>query len=249
MSYRSLKQLTAGLHACADALRDGREFERIFIKKGARGAGIEEVIKRAKAKSIPFTFVPLEKLDRLTNVNHQGVVGIHAVIEYQELEDIVPFLFERGKNPLCIILDRITDVRNFGAIVRTAECLGAHCIIIPENGGAQINTEAIKTSAGSIGRLPICRSKDLEKTVKYLQQCGLNVVAASEKGGHLLYQADLSGPLAIIMGSESDGVSDSLLELTDANLKIPMTGDTGSLNVSVALGMFVYEVVKQRNLV
>lgn len=248
MSFKSLKQLTAGIHACSDALKEGREFERIFIRKGARGEGIELIIQRAKDREIPFTFVPVDKLDRLTNVNHQGVVGIHAVIEYQDLDAIIPFLYEKGKEPLCVILDRITDVRNFGAIVRTAECMGAHCVIIPESGGAQINTEAISTSTGAVGRLPICRTADLRKTILFLQQSGLNVVAASEKGSHLLYQADLSGPLAIIMGSEKDGVSPELLELADASLKIPMKGDAGSLNVSVAMGMFAYEAARQRNL-
>lgn len=246
MTFKSLKQLTAGIHACHDALKDGREFERFFIRKGARGEAIESIIAMAKEKSIPFAFVPVDKLDRLTNVNHQGVVGIHSLIEYHEVEDIVPFLFERGKNPLCVVLDRITDVRNFGAIVRTAECMGAHCVIIPDRGGAQINTDAIKTSAGSIGRLPICRTPDLKKTLLFLQNCGLSVVAATEKGTHPVFQASLSGPLAIVMGSEEDGVSKDLLDLCDAQLKIPMLGNTGSLNVSVALGMFVYEAAKQR---
>ncbi len=246
MTFKSLKQMTAGIHACYDALKDGREFERFFIRKGARGEAIEKIIAKAKERGIPFAFVPVDKLDRLTNVNHQGVVGIHSLIEYHEVEDVIPFLFEKGKSPLCIVLDRITDVRNFGAIVRTAECLGAHCVIIPDKGGAQINADAIKTSAGSIGRLPICRTPDLRKTLLFLQQCGLSVVAATEKGAHPVYQADLSGPLAILMGSEEDGVSPDLLDLTDANLKVPMAGSTGSLNVSVAMGMFVYEAAKQR---
>ncbi|NNC82014.1 MAG: 23S rRNA (guanosine(2251)-2'-O)-methyltransferase RlmB [Flavobacteriales bacterium] len=246
MSFKSLKQLTAGIHACNDALRDGREIERLFIRKGNHGPGIEEIITRAKERRIPFSFVPNEKLDRLTNVNHQGVVALHALISYEELEDIIPFVYERGASPLVIVLDRITDVRNFGAIVRTAESLGAHAVLIPEKGSAQITTEAIKTSAGAIGRLPICRTPDLDRSLRYLQQTGLHLVAATEKAEHTVFQAGLSGPLAILMGSEEDGVSEELLTLCDAKLKIPMKGSTGSLNVSVALGIFLYEAVRQR---
>jgi 23S rRNA (guanosine2251-2'-O)-methyltransferase len=245
--FKSLKQLTAGTHACHDALRDGREFERVFIRKGARGELFEEIIGLCKEKAIPFSFVPGEKLDRLTNVNHQGIVALHAEIAYQKYEDIIPFLFEQGESPLCIILDRITDVRNFGAIVRTAESLGAHCIIIPDRGAAQINTEAIKTSAGAISRLPICRTDSLKEAISFLKMSGLRIVAASEKGSSAIYEAEMSGPLGVIMGSEEDGVSSELLEQTDDTLRIPMTGATGSLNVSVALGMFVYEAIRQRN--
>ncbi len=246
--FKSLKQLTAGTHACNDALRDGREFERVFIRKGSRGDIFESIISRCKERSIPFSFVPSEKLDRLTNVNHQGVVGLHAEISYQKYEDIIPFLFENGLTPLCVILDRVTDVRNFGAIARTSESLGAHCIIIPDRGAAQINTEAIKTSAGALGRLPICRTDNLKEAIEFLKLSGLKMVAASEKGSMPLYKADLRGPLGIVMGSEEDGVSSDLLEIIDETLKVPMSGETGSLNVSVAMGMFIYETVRQRDL-
>lgn len=246
--FKSLKQLTAGTHACHDALRDGREFERIYIRKGSGGEVFEAIISKCKERSIPFSFVPVEKLDRLTNVNHQGVIGLHAEISYQDYEDIIPFLFEKGEIPLCVILDRITDVRNFGAIARTAESLGAHCIIIPDRGSAQINTEAIKTSAGAIGRLPICRTDDLSAAINFLRMSGLKVVAASEKGSIPLFQAELTGPLAMVMGSEEDGVSASVLNLMDETLHIPMSGKTGSLNVSVAMGMFMYEAIKQRDI-
>ncbi|MCL4149466.1 UNVERIFIED_CONTAM: hypothetical protein GTU68_037895 [Idotea baltica] len=150
--------------------------------------------------------------------------------------------------PLCLVLDRVTDVRNFGAIVRTAESLGAHCIIIPDRGAAQINTEAIKTSAGAVGRVPICRTGNLTEALNFLRLSGLKVVSASEKGAKPLYQGELAGPLAIVMGSEEDGVSQGILDISDEVLKVPMTGSTGSLNVSVAMGMFVYEVTRQRNL-
>lgn len=246
--FRSLKQLTAGTHACHDALKDGREFERVFIKKGARGELFEAIIGMCKEQAVPFSFVPGEKLDRLTNVNHQGVVGLHAEISYQKYEDIIPFLFEQGLSPLCVLLDRVTDVRNFGAIVRTAESLGAHCIIIPDRGAAQINTEAIKTSAGAIGRLPICRTDNLDEAISFLRLSGIRVVAASEKGSVPVYQSELSGPLAIVMGSEEDGVSSQILDNVDEVLHVPMSGKTGSLNVSVAMGMFMYEASRQRNL-
>jgi len=248
MTFKSLKQLTAGTHAVNDALASEQEFERLFIRKGVRSAILESIINKAKEKGVPFTFVPVDKLDRLTNVNHQGVVGLHAMISYQSVEDVIPFLYEQGKEPLCVILDRITDTRNMGAIARTAECLGAHCIIVPEHGSAQITTDAIKTSAGALSRLPVCRTPDLKKTLKYLQQCGLNIVAASEQGAHPVYQAGLSGPLAIVMGSEEDGVSPELFDYIDASLKIPMKGRVGSLNVSVALGMFLYEAIRQRSI-
>jgi 23S rRNA (guanosine2251-2'-O)-methyltransferase len=245
-NFKSLKQLTAGVHACNDALSDGREIDRVFIRKGARGPAFDEIISKSNERGIPVSFVPGEKLDRLTNVNHQGVVALHSLIEYQEVDDIIPFIYEQGKEPLCVVLDRVTDVRNLGAMVRTAECMGAHCVIIPDRGGAEINAEAIKSSAGALGRLPVCRTPDLVKTLKYLQQAGLQVVGASEKGQHLLYEAHLSGPLAIVMGSEGDGLSTDVKDMLDAVLRIPMTGSTGSLNVGVASAMFLYEAVRQR---
>lgn len=246
-SFRSLKQITAGVHPLKDALSEGREFERVFIKKGTRGAVIEKIIEYCKESRTPFSFVPSHKLDRLTNVNHQGVVGIHALIAYEELTDIVPFVYEKGRDPLIVILDRVTDVRNLGAIVRSAECLGADCVVVPEHGSAEINAETIKASAGAIGRLPICRVDELPATLKWLQASGIQVVACTEKADHSFFDATLDGPMAIMMGSEKDGVSKDLLELIDAKLKIPMAGQVGSLNVSVALGMALFEVARQRS--
>ncbi|MDA0972305.1 MAG: 23S rRNA (guanosine(2251)-2'-O)-methyltransferase RlmB [Bacteroidetes bacterium] len=240
------KHLYPGIHACMEALREGKEMERIFVKKGTKGEALTELLQKAKSKDIPVSLVPPEKLDRMTRVNHQGVIGLGALIEYSSLEAEIPYLYEKGKDPLILILDRITDVRNFGAICRTAECMGVDVVVIPDKGAAQVNMEAMKTSAGALNRLSICRVPDLKKAMQFLQQSGLQVIAASEKGSHLLHEAALVGPLAVIMGSEEDGVSEPLIRYADALLKISMPGRTESLNVSVAAGMFLYEVAKQR---
>jgi 23S rRNA (guanosine2251-2'-O)-methyltransferase len=190
--------------------------------------------------------VPGEKLDRITRKNHQGIIAYISAVEYANIEELMPLLFETGKTPLILILDGITDVRNFGAIARSAECAGVHAIIIPEKGAAQVNADAVKTSAGALLRIPICRVRRLSESLKFLKNSGLQVLAATEKGADYYYKVDMTLPTAIIMGAEDTGVYVENLKLADKNIKIPILGEIESLNVSVAASLIIYEAVRQR---
>lgn len=235
-----------GIHSVIEAINSGKEIERILVRKGLQGELYHKLMDMVHQFNIPMQLVPGEKLDRVTRKNHQGVIAFISPIVYSNIEEIVPALFEEGKNPLILILDQITDVRNFGAIARTAEIAGVHAIIIPEKGAAQINADAIKTSAGALHLIPVCRTKSLNLTVKYLKNCGLKVVAATEKGEKYYDQTSMKDPLAIIMGSEDLGIEASLLKIADEWIKIPQFGQIASLNVSVAAGILIYEAVRQR---
>jgi len=236
-----------GLRPVIEALKAGKEFDRILLQRDARNEQVKELIKLARESGVLMQQVPAEKLDRLTRSNHQGVVGFMAVISYQAIEDVLMDVFEKGKTPLIVVLDRVTDVRNMGAIARSAECAGVDALVIPSRGGAQINADAVKTSAGALNTIPVHRSDNLKDTLQYLKQSGLTLVAASEHARDNYYDADLTVPLAIIMGSEEDGVSPEYLKLADAKVKIPLYGSISSLNVSVAAGILLFEAVKQRN--
>jgi len=196
---------------------------------------------------IPFQHVPVEKLNSITRKNHQGVIAYLSEINYSEIEFILPQIFSEGRSPMILVLDQVSDVRNFGAISRTAECAGVDAIVIPFKGGARINAEAVKTSAGALHSIPVCRHADLRLLLDFLRNSGLKVVAATEKAERTIYQADLTGPVAIVMGSEDRGISDALFEFVDHRVSIPQYGQIGSLNVSVASGVMIYEVVRQRN--
>ena len=235
-----------GLHPVTEAIKSGKEIDRIFFKKGLQGAFSAELLQLARSYDIPFQFVPPEKLDRITRKNHQGVIALISQISYQTLENLVQMVFEEGKNPLFLILDGITDVRNFGAIGRTAECAGVHAIIIPMQGSAQINEEAVRTSAGALLRIPVCREKSLKAAAKFLKESGIMLIAASEQSQTTCFNEDYLKPLAIIMGSEETGISPELLRSCDQIVKIPMQGEISSLNVSVAAGVLLFEVVRQR---
>jgi 23S rRNA (guanosine2251-2'-O)-methyltransferase len=199
-----------------------------------------------KQHQITFQYVPVEKLNRLTTKNHQGVAGYISSITYHKIQDIVPTIFEEGKVPLILILDRITDVRNFGAIARTAECSGVQAIVIPAHGAAQINADAMKTSAGALNKVPVCREENLKTVIHFLKECGLQIVSCTEKASDYYFQMDFTVPTAIIMGSEENGISNEYLQKSDAKAKIPLMGEIGSLNVSVATGIILYEAVSQR---
>jgi 23S rRNA (guanosine2251-2'-O)-methyltransferase len=235
-----------GLHPVTEAIKSGKEIDRIFFKKGLQGAFSAELLQLARTCEIPFQFVPQEKLDRITRKNHQGVIAMISQISYQALENLVQMVYEAGENPLFLILDGITDVRNFGAIGRTAECAGVHGIIIPMQGSAQINEEAVRTSAGALLRIPVCREKSLKTATNFLKESGIMLVAASERAPSNCFQEDYSKPLAIIMGSEETGISPELLRSCDHIVKIPMQGEIASLNVSVAAGILLFEAVRQR---
>lgn len=235
-----------GVHPVLEALHAGKEVEKLILSSSAKGAAISEIRSLAAKNNAPIQHVPNEWFNKLGRINHQGVVCYLSVVEYQPIEEILPLVYERGETPFFLILDRITDVRNFGAIARTAECAGVHAIIVPSRGHALITADAVKTSAGALNAIPICRADNLKETIDYLRNSGLKIVAATEKGDKFYDEIDLSAPVAIIMGSEEDGVSPAYLKLSDEIVKIPMKGTINSLNVSVATGIMTFEVVRQR---
>ena len=237
-----------GLRPIMEALSAGRTLEKIFLLRGTKNSLVTDISTAARAAGIQVQLVPGEKLDNLTRKNHQGAVAFVSPIDYAPLDSIVTGLFEEGKVPFLLLLDRITDVRNFGAIARTAECLGVQAIVVPSHGAAQINGDALKTSAGALNLLPVCREKNLQETIRFLQQSGVTIVACTEKADEAVGAAetDFTGPVAVLMGSEEDGISPELLRLADVKLKVPMAGQIQSLNVSVAAGIMLFEVARQR---
>jgi len=235
-----------GLRPVQEALEAGRNIERILIRKGLQGDQVQPLLQLIRQAGISYQVVPVEKLNRVTRKNHQGIIAITAMITYQPFEEVIAQVFESGKDPLIIILDGITDVRNMGAIARSAEAAGADAILIPEKGSAQINPDAMKTSAGALSIIPVCRTPDLIRSVRYLKNAGLKITGATEKTDILYYQADFRSPVAIIMGAEDVGISSALLDLCDQEVRIPMLGKISSLNVSAAAAVLLFEVVRQR---
>lgn len=239
-------QLIFGTRAVIEALEAGRNVDKILVQKGLNNELYNELRRSLKGKTVPLQVVPSEKLRRLTDKNHQGVVAFITEITYHDCREEVQQIFERGEVPLVLILDRITDVRNFGAIARTAECAGVHLIVVPSRGAAQINADAIKTSAGALHRIKVCREDNLKTTLEDLKNLGLRIIACHEKTETLIYDADFTTPCAIIMGSEEDGISGEYLRRSNNQVKIPMAGKIASLNVSVAAGIVLFEALKQR---
>lgn len=235
-----------GIHPVIEALRSGKELEKVYLRNGLRNEAIPGLLNELREKRIPFQFVPVEKLNRMTQKNHQGILAQVAEIEYNDIEKIIPGLYEAGKVPVILVLDRITDVRNMGAIARTAEGAGIHALVVPTGESAQINADAVKTSSGALHSMPVCRSESLVKTVTFLKESGLQVVAATEKAERLLYDADFTRPTAIILGAEDTGIDRNLISLSDIQVKIPLYGTIQSLNVSVAASILMYEAVRQR---
>ena len=205
----------------------------------------KELFNALRGRQIPVQRVPVEKLNRLTRKNHQGVVAFISPVAYHSVESIVPTLFEEGKNPFFILLDNLTDVRNFGAIARTCECAGVDAIIIPSQNSVSINSDAVKTSAGALLTIPVCRERKISDTIRYLKNSGFRIVGATEKGDKLYTQGDYSGPICLIMGAEDKGIPTEHLSLCDEWIKIPILGKIKSLNVSVAAGIIIYEILKQ----
>jgi 23S rRNA (guanosine2251-2'-O)-methyltransferase len=238
--------LIFGIRAVIEAINADKTIDKILLQKGLSNELFNQLKKALQGKEIPYQFVPPEKIKRITDKNHQGVIAFLAEVTYYSTEDLLSQVFEKGKTPLVVILDRVTDVRNFGAIARSAECAGADFIIIPSRGSAQINGDAIKTSAGALHRLPVCREDNLKTTIDYLKESGLQIIACHEKTDKLIYDADLTKPTAIIMGSEENGISGEYLKRSDVQVKIPMPGNIASLNVSVATGIVLFEAVHQR---
>lgn len=239
-------QVLYGIHPVMEAIRAGKRFERILLKQGMEGEQFRQLYALIGEKKINCQFVPMEKLNREVRGAHQGVVAYIAQIETVDFEVMVEKALAAGKNPLFVILDGVSDVRNLGAISRTLECVGGNGIIVPAKGGAAINAEAIKASAGALTRIDASRVPNLRYAAYYLKQSGFRIVAATEKVDKLIYDADLTGPIAIVMGSEGKGISSSMLELADEKVAIPMSGNIGSLNVSTAAAVIMYEAVRQR---
>lgn len=235
-----------GIFPVLEFLRSGAMAEKIFMKKGLGGSNVQEIRQLAAERGIPVKEVPLEKLDRTIRGNHQGVICYGSLVAWQRAEDIIPFIFEGGTDPLILILDRVTDVRNFGALCRTAECAGFHAVLVPAKGAAEVNADAIKASAGAVYRLNLCRSNNIKETLKFLKDSGVKVVGCTEKAEKNIYEEDYKGPLAIMMGSEEDGISPEYLKQCDSTVKIPMPGETQSLNVSAAGAIVLFEAVRQR---
>ncbi len=236
-----------GLRPVLEAIKAGKQIDRLLVKQGLQGPLYHELMTEVSKYNIVYQIVPVERIELVTKKNHQGVLAWLSVIEYQKISNLLPMIFEKGDDPLIIALDGVSDVRNFGAIVRSADCFGVHAVMIPEKGSARITPDAIKTSAGALHTMPVCRERSIVRSVEYLMESGLKVICAVEKSGKQASEADLTGPSVLIMGSEDKGISRELTSLADHTVSIPMTGNIGSLNVSVAAGIFLYEIVRQRN--
>ena len=236
-----------GIRAIIEAIKSGKTIDKVFVQKGSRSELFQELEHLLRAEGINSSYVPIEKLNRLTKGNHQGAVAQISPIEFYNIDELVLNVIESDKTPLFLLLDQLSDVRNFGAIVRTAECTGVSGIIIQKKGGAPINGDTIKTSAGAIFKIPICKVDHIKDAVFHMQSSGIKVIAATEKASNYLYDISLTESCAIIMGSEGRGINPSVLKVVDEQAKLPILGDIESLNVSVACGAFLYEAVRQRS--
>ena len=240
-------EMIFGVRAVLEALDAGKEIDKILIKKDIQSELSRELFAALKGRTIPVQRVPVEKLNRITRKNHQGVIAFVSAVEYASIETVIPTLFEEGKNPLIVLLDGITDVRNFGSIARTCDCAGVDAVIIPMHGSVTVNADAVKTSAGALHTLPVCREKNITETLKYLKASGLRIVCATEKGKMNYTASDLTAPVCVVMGAEDTGIPAEHLTLCDDWVSIPQYGRIDSLNVSVATAVILYEAVRQRH--
>lgn len=239
-------EMIFGIRAVIEAIQADKEIDKILIRRDLQGELSKELFDTLRGRDLPVQRVPAERLDRLTRKNHQGVIAFISAITYHQLEDIIPFVYEQGKSPFIVLLDGVTDVRNFGAIARTCECAGVDAIVIPSKGSVTVNADAMKTSAGALNVLPVCKEKSINQAIRFLQQSGVKVFAATEKAVNNYTAITYDGPVAIVMGAEDTGVSSENLRICDELVKIPQFGTIGSLNVSVAASVIIYEVVRQR---
>jgi rRNA methylase, putative, group 3 len=239
-------EMIFGVRAVIEAIEAGKEIDKILVKKDIQSDLSKELFAAVKGTNIFVQRVPVERINRITTKNHQGVIAFVSAVTYYKVEDVVPTLFEEGKVPFFVMLDGVTDVRNFGAIARTCDCAGVDAIIIPSRNSVSVNADAMKTSAGALHTLPVCKEQSLTTAIKYLKDSGFKIVAATEKGDYDYTKANYKDPLCIIMGAEDTGVSYDHLALCDEWVKIPLFGKIESLNVSVAAGVLIYEAVKQR---
>lgn len=240
------KEMIFGIRAVIEAIEAGKEIDKVIIRRELQGDLSKELLALLKSHDVAVQRVPNERLDRFTRKNHQGVIAFLSAITYEKIEDIVPFLYENGKDPFILVLDGITDVRNFGAIARTCEVAGVNAIVIPAKGSVTVNADAVKTSAGALLKIPVCKEPNLTSAIQFLRNSGIKVVAASERGADIYTEVDYTGPIAFVMGAEDVGVANENLRIADNLVKIPQFGTIGSLNVSVAAGVLIYEVIRQK---
>ena len=239
-------QYIYGIHAVLEAFDAGKDIDKIFLSKTLNDETAKEISERARSLRVPVQRVPVQKIDRITRRNHQGVLAMMAAVTYYRVEDLVPQMFDEGENPFVVVLDGVTDVRNFGAVARTCECAGVSAIVIPDRESVSVNADAVKTSAGALNYLPVCREHNLVSAVKLLRDSGFKIVGTSDKQQLPYTQADYTGPVAIVLGAEDKGISPEIMKLCDTQVLIPEFGHINSLNVSVAGGIMIYEVVRQR---
>jgi 23S rRNA (guanosine2251-2'-O)-methyltransferase len=235
-----------GTRAVIEAIKAGKDIDKVLLQKKTESDIHHELFQLLRENGISFQFVPVEKLNRLTRKNHQGVIAFMSLISYTPLDEIIAGTYETGKDPFILVLDHLSDVRNFGAVARTAECAGINGILIPEKGSVGISSDAIKTSAGALMTIPVARVSSLRDSVRFLKEAGLKIIAATEKAETTLFDADLTGPIALILGAEDKGISSGLLEMAENTIKIPLYGKIESLNVSVAASVIIYEILRQR---
>lgn len=242
----SNKNFIFGTRTVIEAVDAGKEIDKVLIKKGLNNELAKKLYFLLRTREIPYQFVPEQRINRVTRKKHQGVLAFISPVTFYNVEEIVTRLFEKGKNPFIIVLDGITDVRNFGAIARVSECAGIDAILLPSKSSVQINADAMKTSAGALHHIPVCRTGNLRRTMKILKNSGLQIISATEKANTPYYITDFKNPTALIMGSEDKGITREILQMSDSLIKIPVFGKIKSLNVSVSAGILIYEAIKQR---
>lgn len=235
-----------GIRSVIESIQAGKTIEKVLIKKGTKGELVTELLQLLKEQRIQYQHTHPDRFIKFKSKNHQGVIAYVSPIVYQDIDEVVQRAFENGEDPLILLCDGITDVRNFGAIARSADSFGVHALVVPLKGGAAINADAIKTSAGALNSIPVCKTENLLHAIRYLKNMGLRIISATEKTNQVLYDSDLSGPLALVMGDEGEGVSEKVLNASDGLVRIPMSGTVDSLNVSVSAGISLYEIFKQR---
>ncbi|SHF05818.1 23S rRNA (guanosine(2251)-2'-O)-methyltransferase RlmB [Dysgonomonas macrotermitis] len=242
------KEMIFGIRAVIEAVEAGKEIDKVLVKRELSGDLFKELSTVLTTHNIPMQKVPIERIDKFTRKNHQGVIAFLSAITYERIEDIIPFLYEQGKSPFIVVLDGLTDVRNFGAIARTCEVAGVDAIVIPARGSVTVNADAVKTSAGALLKIPVCKEQNLTEALHFIQNSGVKLIAATERGAEVYTKVDYTGPVAIVMGAEDTGVSNDNLRICDELVKIPQFGTIGSLNVSVAAGVLIYEVIRQKSI-
>lgn len=248
MKEQNDKDYIFGIHNIEEALVAGRPVDKLLVRKGAQGGQYNKALTMARNQGVVVQAVPVEKINRVTRKNHQGILAFISPVPFQKLDEIVARAYEAGRDPFIMLLDGVTDVRNFGAIARTAECAGMDAIVLPYRNSAAVNAAAMKTSAGALNHLPVCKVPNMKSAISQLKKSGLSVAAASERGDTPLHKAKLDGPLALVMGAEDTGLSPEVLKGAGQLISIPIAGRVSSLNVSVSAGVLIYEALRQRGI-